>query len=106
MSHRSEKYSSTLKHCLADIFINEVEDRVLKSIAILDVQVSSDLKKAAVTVAPLDESSTDLVSRLDRAKGFIRTCLARKMYSRYVPELTFIAQKSGADPAEVDEHVR
>jgi ribosome-binding factor A len=97
MSHRIERFSSTLKQSLADIIINDINNPHLKSVSITEVIVSPDLKKAYVyvTCAIGEErgdyhDSDDLIRQLKRAKGFIKRILAKRMYLKYVPELSFI----------------
>jgi ribosome-binding factor A len=103
MSHRKERFSSTLRQCLADILVKDINDPLLKSVFISDVVVSPDLKKAKVFVslspAPGFGEDIDwnpktnldqLVPRLSNAKGFIKRSLAERMYLKYIPELMFI----------------
>ncbi len=90
MSYRVERFSSTLKHCLADILVNEADNPRLKAVSISNVVVSSDLKKAKVFVLSAQLPPDDLIKQLTAARGFIKKILARKMYLRYVPELLFI----------------
>jgi len=108
MSHRIERFTSTLRQCLADILLKDMNDPLVKSVFISDVIVSPDLKKAKVFVssAPVpgcaDENDShpgtdldQLVSRLTKAKGFIKRTLAGRMYLKYIPELTFIKDETG-----------
>lgn len=103
MSHRKERFTSTLRQCLADILVKDMNDPLLKSVFISDVIVSPDLKKAKVFVSssltpgvgekidPGSESDLDqIVPRLTNAKGFIKRVLAGRMYLKYIPELMFI----------------
>ena len=103
MSHRKERFSSTLKQCLADILMRDMNDPLLKSVFISEVIVSPDLKKATIFVTSSltpafsnntgsdPESDPDqLVPRLTKAKGFIKRVLADRMYLKYIPELMFI----------------
>lgn len=108
MAHRKERFSSTLRQCLADILMKEMNDPLLKSVFISDVIVSPDLKKAKVFVSSspvpgfgdsIDsdpESDLDrLAARLTNAKGFIKRALASRMYLKYIPELMFIKDETG-----------
>lgn len=94
MSHRVERFSSTLRHSLTDILLNEVNNPHLKSVFITDVTVSPDLKKASVFVSATGADTTDqlddLIRRLEQARGFIKKTLGRKMYLKYIPELIFV----------------
>ncbi|MCP5105717.1 MAG: 30S ribosome-binding factor RbfA [bacterium] len=94
MSHRVERFSSTLKQNMADILLNDINNPHLKSVTITNVVISPDLKNARVFVTSspgvTEGESTDCLGLLERAKGFIRKTLARKMYLKYVPNLFFI----------------
>ena len=94
MSHRAERFSSTLKHCLADILLNEVNNPHLKSVSIANVIVSGDLKKAKIFVYSADINPDDLILKLTGARGFIKKSLAKKMYLKYMPELYFLKNES------------
>jgi ribosome-binding factor A len=107
MSHRIERFTSTLRQCLADIMLKDMNDPLLKSVFISDVIVSPDLKQAKIFVssAPAPsfgngidshpESDLDqLVPRLTKAKGFIKRALAGRMYLKYIPELMFIKDET------------
>jgi ribosome-binding factor A len=107
MSHRKERFSSTLRQCLADILLKDMNDPLLKSVFISDVIVSPDLKKARVFVSssplpgfndgidPDPESDLDrLVPRLTNAKGYIKRALAERMYLKYMPDLVFIKDET------------
>lgn len=92
MSHRIERFSSTLRHTLADILMNEVDNPHLRAVTITAVSVSPDLKKARIFVAAAggDEDTEAVIRHLDKARGFIKRSLARRMYLKYVPQLFFI----------------
>lgn len=92
MSYRVEKFASNLKHCLADIMINDANDPSFKQISIVDVIPSPDLKKVVVAVSALEEIDP-LLSRLNKAKGFLRKSLAGRLYVKFVPDLIFKADR-------------
>jgi ribosome-binding factor A len=107
MSHRKERFSSTLKQNLADILMREIDDPFLKYVFISDIIMSPDLKKASVFISsaltPSNSNDTgsvpeadldEVVSRLTHAKGFIKRALAGRMYLKYVPDLVFIKYES------------
>ncbi|MDQ1353680.1 MAG: ribosome-binding factor [Acidobacteriota bacterium] len=98
MTHRIERFTSTLKHSLADILLNDAGNPHLKFVVITDILVNPDLKKARVFItvpgnagdASTGDSIDTVIRQLDHAKGYIKKILAQKMYLRYVPELIFI----------------
>lgn len=91
MSFRVERFSSTLKHCIGDILLNEINNPKLKLITILEVNVSKDLKKAKIYVSSTNTDCDDFLTHLNKTKGLIKKLLAKKMYLKYVPEITFIS---------------
>lgn len=90
VSYRVDRFSSTLKQCLADILINEIDDSELKHTSIIDIVVSDDLKKAKVIVSSFIIEIDNLISKLTKAKGFIKKSLAQRMYLKYIPDLIFV----------------
>jgi ribosome-binding factor A len=94
MSHRVERFSSTLKHCLADILINEINNPKLKPVVIAEVIVAHDLKKAKIFVAAAVGDVDEIIMHLTKAKGFIKRALAKRMYLKYVPELVFLKDET------------
>lgn len=93
MTYRLERVSSTLKQCLADILLNEIDNPQLKTIAILDVVVTPDMKRANIYVSSPLMEERDLLKKLSAARGFIKKTLGKKMYLKYIPELYFINNK-------------
>ena len=90
MSVRVERFISTLKQSLADILINDINDPRLKSVIVKDIQISSDLKKAHVVIGSTADQIDELLVKLNNAKGFFKKNLAKKMYLKYVPDLSFV----------------
>lgn len=90
MSHRVERFASTLKHCLAEIILSDIDNPELRLVSISRVDVSPDLKKANVFISDSLGMVEDPVGKLNRAKGFIKKRLARKMVLKYMPELIFV----------------
>lgn len=89
MPFRIEKFSSTLKNSLAEIFLNKLNDPGLKIISISNIIVSRDLKLAKILVSSIDVESEELLKKLNNAKGFIKKELSRSMHLKYTPELQF-----------------
>ena len=95
MPHRVERYTSTLKHSLGDILINEVHNPELKFVSITRVDVSPDLKSALVFFSFPEGMITDVTVKLRKATGFIKKMLGKRMMLKYVPDLTFIEDIEG-----------
>ena len=72
MSHRIERYTSTLKHCLGDILLNEIDNPQLQFLSISEILVSPDLKTAKVFISAPGNDVDQLITKLTKAKGFIK----------------------------------
>ena len=55
------------------------------------------------TVADIVAAEANTIAGLDAAKGYIRVQLKERMGVRHVPELAFIADRSGRFQARIDE---
>ncbi len=92
MSHRTEKVGDLLRMELSTILQREVKDPRVALATIAGVSVSKDLSHAEVRVSVLgdDEEKRDAaIAALTRARGFVRSQLARRVRLRVVPELVF-----------------
>lgn len=100
MSHRKERFSSTLRQNLAEILQMEMNNPLFKSIYISRVQVSPDLKKAWINIQSLQiqekNNPEELISQLIKAKGFIKKQLGKRMYLKYIPDIEFLKEDSAS----------
>ncbi|GEM_PF-1443994 len=90
MSHRIERFSSTLRHCLAEILMNETNNPLFKSAVITEVITDADLRRARIFVSSPLDNLDNIVTQLMKASGFIKRSLAKRMILKYVPELVFL----------------
>jgi len=92
---RAQRVSGAIQKELATILYHQVKDQRLKLMTISAVKVTRDLAYAKVYVTVLDDKQAeDIVAAANKAAGFIRTLLAKKIDFRTVPSLTFIYDKS------------
>lgn len=89
MSYRVQRVSSTLKYSLGEIFLHDLQDPEFRLVAITEVSMSKDLRKARVFVTSPTDHMDEVMARLQKAKGFIRHLLPRRMKLKFVPELEF-----------------
>ena len=87
--------SSILKE-VTDIIQNSVKDPKLGFVTITDVDVTNDLSYAKVYISFLGkkERNDAGLNVLNKAKGHIRSELAKRLTTRKVPELIFILDDS------------
>ncbi len=86
---RNNRLTGEFKKLISDIIRRDVKDpRISEMLSITDVVITEDLKTAKVYVSIYGEGDSS-IEALNRAKGFIRKELSRKMRIRTVPELFF-----------------
>lgn len=97
MSRRAEKLSEEIKRELSQIIQNEIKDpRVPELISVTNVDVTRDLSYAKVSISIMadEEARKNAMIALDKAKGFIRRELGRRLTLRSVPEIAFFSDAS------------
>ncbi|NLJ72604.1 MAG: 30S ribosome-binding factor RbfA [Syntrophomonadaceae bacterium] len=97
MSRRQERMAEETKRLLAQILQNLKDPRLnLSTITITRVDISNDLGHAKINVSILanEEEQKTAFNIIQKAKGFIRTELAKQLDVRYAPELEFRLDKS------------
>lgn len=86
---RNHRLTGEFKRLISEIIKRDVKDpRISDMMSITDVTITEDLKTAKVYVSVLGDSAPT-IDALNRAKGFIRKELNRKIKIRTIPELFF-----------------
>jgi len=80
-----------IKNEIALLLLRKVKDPRLISVSIVDAEVTRDLRRTVVyySVRGDGKQVKKAAEGLDRAKGFIRSHLARELGLRVTPELVF-----------------
>jgi len=91
---RSDRVADLLQKEIADLVFRRVKDPRAANVTISGVKVSGDLKHARVFFCVMggredEDSQKNAASGLEKAKGFIRVELGRRLSLRYVPQLEF-----------------
>ena len=96
MSYKSERLRSLYLKEITSIIQNEVKDPKLGFVTVSDIALSADnsLAKVYVTFLGKDERNEAGLKVLDRAKGYIRSELAKRLKVYKVPELRFMIDDS------------
>ncbi len=100
---RCQRVAEQIHRLLADLIRQEVKDPRLSLVSVNEVDVSRDLSHAKVYFGMLnpESDSSDVKGALNKAKGFLRSQLARELGIRHVPELHFHYDDSAARGAEL-----
>jgi ribosome-binding factor A len=99
---RRDRVASVLAREISNIVAHELKDPRRGFITITSVDLSPDLKSARVFFSCLDNKKKSMRT-LERAKGFIRSILARRMRMRSIPDLEFEIDDSYEKGRKIDE---
>ena len=90
---RADRLSDLLRSEISLILRDEVKDPRLEGLTIIKVDLSKDIKNAYVFFSPLnsfnDKEFSEIEDGLQKAKGFIRSALGRRIKIKRLPELSF-----------------
>ena len=91
--NRSDRLSDQIRTEVSFILQKEVKDPGLKGLTIIKVDLSKDIKKAYILFSALnsfnDIDLEEVRSGLEKAKGFIRSMLGKRLEIKRIPELFF-----------------
>jgi ribosome-binding factor A len=107
--HHQDRVAETLREEIGAMLEGELSDPRIAFCYVSEVLMNPGAKSARVYVA-VDSSVADIakaeeetVAALETAKGYIRFQLKERMGVRHVPELSFIADRSGRFQARIVE---
>ncbi len=101
---RSDRMAEQLRRELAEIIQDEIKDPRVGFLSFTEVRMSRDLSHAVVYCSVLDsEQLHESIDVLNRAAGFIRKSIGRRIRARIVPTLKFVADESIIRGAAMDE---
>ena len=107
--HHQDRVAETLREEIGAMIEGELSDPRIGFCYVSEVVLNSGGKSARVYVAvdssvpDIEKVEEDTVKGLEAAKGYIRFELKERMGVRHVPELSFLADRSGRFQARIDE---
>lgn len=101
---RSQRMAEQVRRELAEIVRDEIKDPRMGLTSFTEVRMSRDLSHAVIYCSVLDpEHRSETIEILNRAVGFIRKEIARRIRARIVPTLKFVIDDSVTRGAAMDE---
>jgi ribosome-binding factor A len=95
---RCERIADLLQREIADLLLRRVKDPRVDGVTLTGVKVSADLQHARIFYCVMgsskDEGKEAVAGGLEKAKGFMRQELGKRLHMRYVPQLEFIYDTS------------
>ena len=107
--HHQDRVAETLREDIGAMIEGELVDPRIGSCYVSEVALNPGGKSARVYVAldsgvpDIAQAEEDTIAGLEAAKGYIRHELKERMGVRHVPELTFLADRSGRFQARIEE---
>ena len=96
-SRKRSRINEEIKKELSNIIRNELKDPDIGLItSVTDVSATTDLKECKVYISVLGDEETvqKTMNALNRAKGYMRRCLAGSLNLRNTPELIILEDRS------------
>lgn len=106
--HRASRLGEALKEEISQMIREELKDPRIGFVTVTSVEVAEDLGHAKVFVSVLGDSQQckESLEALNRAAGFIRNEIGRRIRLRYTPEITFKYDSSIEHGAHIAELLR
>jgi ribosome-binding factor A len=100
---RVSRVGEQIKKELSQIVQRELKDPRIGFVTVTAVEMSGDLQQAKVYVSifgQTEEKEQTLIA-LEKAKGYMRSEIGKRIRLRYIPELSFVSDES----LEHSEHI-
>lgn len=93
--YRLERISGLIKVSISEIIQRKVFDPRIKFVCVNSVELSKDMKRARVYVSIYgdEEGKREAFEALNKAKGYIKAELAKRIYIRSLPDIIFDLQE-------------
>lgn len=107
--HHQERVAETLRTEIGTMIEGELSDPRIGLCHVSEVTLNPGGKSARVYVAvdsnskDIAQTEADTIAGLEAAKGYIRHELKERMGVRHVPDLSFLADRSGRFQARIEE---
>lgn len=102
---RVNRVAEQMKKEVSDIIAHKIKDPRVGFVTVTDVEVTGDLQQATVFISVLgdeEQKEASLVG-LEKAKGFIRSEIGKRIRLRKTPELFFEFDESIQYGNRIDE---
>jgi ribosome-binding factor A len=107
--HHQDRVAETLRLEISTMIEGELSDPRIAFCYVTEVALNPGAKSARVYVAvdgavkDIAQAEKDTIAGLEAAKGYIRYEIKERMGVRHVPELAFLADRSGRFQARIEE---
>lgn len=103
MSVKLERLNNAFVEKISKILHDEVKEKEAKFATITEVRITNDLSYAKVYFTTLEDDKKKVENALNKASGFIRSCLCEKVQIRKMPEIHFVYDESIEYGKKIDD---
>lgn len=102
-SRRVLKAAEAIREVVAMAILTELRDPRVKNVTVTMVELAADMKTAKVHVSIMGDEKQQKLSLLglQNSAGFLQSCIADKIDTRYTPRLSFDLDKGVKNSLEV-----
>ena len=86
---RTDRLNRELLRALSVAMKSETREAILHGVSIMEIEVTRDLSLARVYLYVPEGQQEEVRAALERAVGFLRSSVAKKIRMRHAPELRF-----------------
>ncbi len=106
--HRPERLGALIQESLAEAIATQVKDPRVGFVTVTGVTVTPDSSHATVHVAVMgsEDDKARAMEGLARARGFLRTHLARSLSLRSAPELHIVLDRGLEHAARIESIIQ
>jgi ribosome-binding factor A len=103
-SPRPGRLADQIQEEISDIAQRRLKDPRRGFFTVTGVEVTRDLRQATIYISTLDSAELEsTLETLERAKGFFRTELGRRIRIRFLPELRFLPDRSAERGRRIED---
>lgn len=105
---RVEKLQEAIKQELSKILLQDIKDPRIKFVTVTGVELTDDISQAKVYVSlyGTEKDQEEAWQRLNKAVGYMRTEIAKRIRLRFAPALIFAKDTSMEYSAHIEELLR
>lgn len=89
MSNRSERVAEEVKKVVSETLRSKVDDKDIGLVTVTDVELTTELENATIYYTSLNQDKEKVQNALEKAKGLVRSEVAKNIRLRKAPELFF-----------------
>lgn len=107
MANKKQRINALIQKNISDIVLFELKNPLMRLVSINSVETTNDFSIAKVYVSHLERKSIEeSVVQLNKAKGFIRSELAKRMDIYKVPELIFFRDETYDNAEKIENLIK